>query len=269
MPVNLLYVEGELDEQLLTSVFAGTPVVQKRGTKYGLQGIVVRDRADTDNNAIFFLRDRDFDFEPNEASPHLPTPMTTPRSGVQVGWRWYRHCTECYLLEPALAAAALERPQPELEDLVRQAAQSLANYQAARWAIGQVRNRLPPSRQLETHPPELQGEFALPQDMSEQGNWNWLSSSTRAFIQPAAAAFEQDAVRLSFDHYKTRLACLDVVDILVWFSGKDLLTYIAPRLGNESPGAVRNRLRNWVRLHPDETLVVLPEWTALKQLLSQ
>ncbi len=269
MPVNLLFVEGELDQELLTVILGGGPAVEKRGTKYGLQGIVVREREETENNSIFFLRDRDFDFEPSEAAPHVPTPITTPRSGVLVGWRWFRHCIECYLLEPALAATALEKPRAELEGFLLEAGQELANYQAARWAIGQVRSRLPPSRQLETHPPNLQGEFALPQDTSEPANWTWISTSAREFIQPVAAAFAEEALRLSFDHYRTRLACLDVTSILVWFSGKDLLTYIARRIGFESPGRLRNHLRNWVLNHPDGAIALLPEWAALKRVLAQ
>jgi hypothetical protein len=269
MPVNLLYVEGKLDEELLSAMLAKPPAVQRRGTKYGLQGIVVRERDETGNESIFFLRDRDFDFEPDEAAPHAPTPVRTPRSNLLVGWRWFRHCIECYLLEPALAATALERPQAELERFLLDAGKELASYQAARWVIGQVRCRLPPSRQLETRPPALQGEFTLPHDTSEQANWNWISTSAREFIQPAAAAFAEDALRLSFDHYRTRLACLDVTSILVWFSGKDLLAFIAPRIGFEFPGQLRNQLRNWVRNHPDDALVLLPEWATLKQLLAR
>jgi hypothetical protein len=269
MPVNLLYVEGELDEQLLTPFLAGSPVVQRRGTKYGLQGIVVREREVNKNETIFFLRDRDFDFEPHEATPNLPTPINTPRSNVLVGWRWFRHCIECYLLEPALAAAALERRQEELEAILREAGRQLADYQAARWTVGLTRWRLPPSKQLETHPADLHGEFALPPDTSEAASWNWISTSAREFIQPVMAVFAEEALRLTFKHYKTRLAGLDVSAILAWFSGKDLLTFLAPRIGAESPGHLRNQLRNWVLSHPGDALAYLPEWSALKQLLTQ
>ncbi|MBM3879944.1 MAG: hypothetical protein FJ387_09530 [Verrucomicrobia bacterium] len=261
-------MEGDLDQEVLNAILAGFPLVRKGGTKYALQGIVLRERAKTENDSVFFLRDRDFDFEPSQTAPHLPAPITT-RSGVAVGWCWFRHCIECYLLEPALAAAALDRPVAEFDGLLLDAGQELANYQAARWAIGQVRSKLPPSRHLETHPPQVHGEFALPQDISEPANWNWISTSTREFIQPVAAAFEEDALRGVFEQYKTRVASLDTSGILVWFSGKDLLANVAPRLGTQSPGQLRSRLRNWVLEHPEQTLAILPEWAALKSTLAQ
>jgi hypothetical protein len=269
MPVSALYVEGKLDMELLAVIFAGPPVVQRRGTKYGLQGIVVRERDETGNPSIFFLRDRDFDFEPEDAAPHQPAPIHMPRSGMLVGWHWFRHSIECYLLEPALAAAALQRPQAELENLLREGGKELINYQAARWAIGQVRSKLPPSRHLLTHPPELNDEFDLPQDFSEQANRKWLLSSCEEFIGPVGRAFSENSICLGFNHYRAKFSSLDTAGILVWFSGKDLLSFLAPRIGKDSPAQIRNHLRDWVRSHPDVTLVHLPEWAALKQLLSQ
>jgi hypothetical protein len=109
----------------------------------------------------------------------------------------------------------------------------------------------------------------LPEDTSEQANWTWVSTAAREFIQPVSAAFAEEALRLSFDHYRTRHACLDVPSILVWFSGKDLLTFVARRIGFESPGRLRNHLRNWVFTHPDDALAFLPEWAALKGVLAQ
>jgi hypothetical protein len=269
MPVTLLFVEGELDEQLLTNVFAGAPVVQKRGSKYALKGIVQAERKERVSTAIEFLRDRDFDTEPDLAFPHVPTPLFTRRSGVRLGWNWYRHSIECYLLEPSLAARALNKQQEQIEILLRQAGQELLVYQAARWTVGQARAKLPPMRNLETHPPGLEGDFALPADMSENASWAWLSTSPRDFIHPVNEAFAESALRKSFEVYRAKLTGLDVQGVLAWFSGKNLLAFIAPRLGQNSPGEIRNDVRDWVRNHPEEAVALLPEWATLKRCLAQ
>jgi hypothetical protein len=260
-------VEGDLDEELLTSIFAGRPVIEKGGAKYGLQGIVIRERGKSGDNSVSFLRDRDFDYEPEVSHPHVPTPMATPQSGV-VGWRWFRHCIESYLLEPAMASRALDTPQAALEGLIRQAGAELSTYQAARWTVAQARAKMPPSRRLETHPPGL-GEFDLPVDKSQAANWEWVWTAAKEFIQPVRAEFAKKALRRSFDAYRGKLSGLQVSDVLVWFSGKDLLSFIAPLLGSGPPREIRNRIRNWIKVNPDEAIGLLPEWAELKRLLTQ
>jgi hypothetical protein len=122
---------------------------------------------------------------------------------------------------------------------------------------------------LATQPHQLRDEFSLPDDTSEQANWDWLIASTREFIQPVTDAFHQDKLRQSFDNYRMRLSGLDVSGILVWYSGKDLLAFIARGIGAESPGKIRKRLRDWVRNNPDAALNLLPEWAALKKILNR
>lgn len=269
MPVTKLFVEGELDEELLATILAGSPVVERRGGKYGLQGAVLRERESTGMAGLHFLRDRDFDFEPVFGRSPTPVPIRTERAQLLVGWHWFRHSIECYLLEPMLMSRALARPKEDFDALILQAAAELGNYQAARWTIGQVRTKLPPSRHLETFPPSCAEELRLPTDCSEQASWSWLSNSTQTFITPLAAAFAEGALRESFDRYRTTFSSFSVADILIWYSGKDLLAFIAPRLGGDSPKVLRNRLRNWIRNNPDETLLLLPEWRELKQLTIQ
>lgn len=268
MPVTKLFVEGDLDQEILAKVLAGAPAVEKRGSKYGLQGMVLRERSATGNDGVHFLRDRDFDFEPAASASHSPTPILTERTKVLVGWRWFRHSIECYLLEPALAATALGKPKDDLVKLIQLAGPELSNYQAARWAVGQARVRLPPSRHLETAPPDCMHDFRLPHDRSEEASWAWLSTTTREFIEPVRSTFAEDSLRKSYDDRRSKFTALGVGDILVWFSGKDILAFLAPQLGSDSPKQLRNRLRNWVRNNPEEALRLLPEWAELKRLLS-
>ena len=269
MPVTKLFVEGDLDEEVLTGIFAGAPVVENRVGKYGLQGRVLRERSTTGNGGVHFLRDRDFDYEPPASAPHSPTPIFSEQTRVLVGWRWFRHSIECYLLEPALAAAALGQPKDELERLIAQTAPELGSYQAARWTVGQARAKLPPARHLETAPPECVDDFRLPSDRSEKASWSWLATTTREFMQPVATAFAEEVLRKRFDERRTKFAAMGAGDILVWFSGKDVLSFIAPQLGSDSPKRLRNRLRNWVRSNPEEAVRLLPEWAELKRLVSQ
>lgn len=58
--------------------------------------------------------------------------------------------------------------------------------------------------------------------------------------------------------------------MLVWFSGKDLLSGLKPWLQQnrfENPGAFRARLRDWMTSHPAEVISLLPEWAELLRLL--
>lgn len=268
MPVTKLYVEGELDQQLLNNILGGSPVVERRGGKYGLQGMVLRERQEKGSEGLYLLRDRDFDYEP-PADLRTPTELRAERSNDHTGWRWCRHSVECYLLEPAVAAQALNRTSAELEEWIRQAGRALVDYQAARWTIGQARAQLPPGRRLETHPTELDGEFNLPADRSEGAIWTWLWASTQQFIRPVTLAFAEDALRAQFTAYQARLGALDAAGLLVWCSGKDLLAFIAPLVGQDSPKALSNRIRDWVIAHPEEALRLLPEWQAFKTVLNQ
>ena len=58
----------------------------------------------------------------------------------------------------------------------------------------------------------------------------------------------------------------DVAQILVWFSGKDLMACLATRLGT-TPGLMRNQLRDWVLKNPERALVFWPEAVQLRDEL--
>jgi hypothetical protein len=270
MPVSKLYVEGALDEQLLRPLFAGSPVVEKRGGKYGLQGIVLKERAETagrpNSPTALFLRDRDFDFQPVADAGESPIPMHT-RRGEHVGYRWRRHCIESYLLEPTLVAAVYERPVTDVEAALTTAGEGLAVYQAARWTIGQARTQLPPARHLETQPEAAASEFILPPDVGEAACWTWVVSSTTEFLAPVREAFAEESLRHAFDGYRQRFRGLGWVDVLLWYSGKDLMASLAPGLSGGTAMEMRERLRNWVIGHTTETSAILTEWADLLRLL--
>lgn len=84
----------------------------------------------------------------------------------------------------------------------------------------------------------------------------------------ARQAFAETDLRKSFDEYRTKFSTMSVPEILIWYSGKDVLTFMAPQLVADSPKVLRNRLRNWVRNNPDEAVRLLPEWGELKRLVA-
>ncbi len=99
MPVNLLIVEGNLDNEILTMVFAGEPAVKTGGSKNGLAPQARYER-EKNRVKVAYLRDRDFDHEP---SPDYHTITIDRQDGDTVlGWRWARHEIENYLLDPAI-----------------------------------------------------------------------------------------------------------------------------------------------------------------------
>jgi len=270
MPVSKLYVEGPLDQEVLNYILNGSVAVQKVGGKYALQPVVLREREElppAERRNVCFLRDRDFDFRPAANEPDAPTPMAT-KSGELVGYRWRRHSMENYFLEPALAAMALKQEESQLRSLLVEGGKRLLDYESARWTIGQARMSVPPARQLETRPETLEDEFELPDDVSREACWAWVEEAAAEFVSPIQEAMSAGKLRQGFEELRAMVSSLDVNGILVWLSGKDLMAFMAPRLGLVSPKIMRNEIRNWIQRNPDAALQFLPEWVELKRILT-
>src|SRR5687768_10597823 len=99
MPITKLFIEGNLESEVLNPLLQGSPALQQGGSKDSLKP---RARADRHENNVEagYLRDRDFDFDPPDDTSK-PT-IDCEEAGVAIGWRWTRHETENYLIEPAL-----------------------------------------------------------------------------------------------------------------------------------------------------------------------
>ncbi len=266
MPVTRLLVEGRLDAAVLAAVCRGTPLVEPRGPKHALRAIA-REEQERTGEQVQYLRDRDFDFEPSGSG-------ASPVRLDSWGWCWARHEIENYLLDPAVVVRAI--PEMEMHAYVaalKSVARAVAPYQAARWAIGLARKALPPHYELTTSPEAL-NELELPEFAGDvDGYRQWLREHVGAFFDRVKAALEPERVDGSFLE-KVAVFTDGLVDdeskVLVWFSGKDLLSGLKPwlqQIGVESPGTFRARLRDWVINHPAKALDVLPEWAALLRLL--
>lgn len=100
-----------------------------RGLGLTTEALQATERSENKKRAGYF-RDRDFDYEP-------PADLTKPTvdhvsAGVAVGWRWCRHETENYLIDPQVVAQATKLLPADYEAALKAAAASIHHYEAAR-----------------------------------------------------------------------------------------------------------------------------------------
>lgn len=269
MPVNLLLVEGDLDMQILRSTFSGSPLVQ--ATKAGKYSLLSRTRYERERGKVetCYLRDRDFDFEPGDDD--TPTPERKDNEQTY-GWRWRRHAIESYLLEPVIVAEALGLEQGHYEELLVQSARDLRCYTAARWTIGLARQTMPPSWELETA--WRKKGFSLPD--AEQLHYascrDWMLERCAQHLSKVGESLAREKLAAVYDAWCERLNSAEYhtpVNILLYYSGKDLMARVAPQLNAPlGAGEFCNRLRDWMIEHPDPAMDVLPEWRKLKDILN-
>jgi hypothetical protein len=152
MPIAKLFIEGNLESEILNPILQGSPVLQRGGSKNSLRP---RARAERKENKVAagYLRDRDFDYDP-------PVDISQPTldyedDGVPIGWRWCRHEIENYLIEPTIVSEATAWQIKDVEQAILQSARVIRNYEAARWTVGKVRRALPPRYEMRTRPDDL------------------------------------------------------------------------------------------------------------------
>jgi hypothetical protein len=271
MPLSRLLVEGHLDAEVLLPLFAGNPVVTGGSPKGSLPPRTRDLRRDT-GQLVCYVRDRDFDFLP-PADLSQPTVDTTA-TGAALGWRWCRHEIEDYLIDPGVVHAAFGWDRAAFEAQLVTAARTIRHYQAARWTVGQSRQVLPPAREFPSKPAECAGhDFRLPADMTQVGTTTWVQTQAANFLASVQTALTPAALNTALTAHSTRLTdafLSNVTNVLLWCSGKDLLTGLLPWLQiahSLHPSQMRTRIRDWIMLNPDQTLVLLPEWDAFRNLL--
>ena len=274
MPVSVLLVEGKLDAEVLNPVLGLLPVrltLERGGSKSSLKP-KARDRRQGPASVVAcYLRDRDFDFDPppSTAQPIVDSPWET---NAVLGWRWCRHELESYLLEPRLVEAATGWNAADYSRELLSAAQRLQPYTAARWAVGIARRSLPPFTELPTRPVELANEIQLPPDCSQSACFSWVKQHVAGFRQQVEATLEDTALQASLAERVQRLSSLTTTDeVLVWYSGKDLLAALSPLIATRpeaNPKAFRRQLSRWVQDRPQEAAALFPEWQALLTALA-
>jgi hypothetical protein len=269
VPIAKLFIEGNLESEVLNPILQGSPVLQRGGSKYSLRPRAFNERREN-KVAAGYLRDRDFDSDP-------PLDLAKPTvesydGGVPFGWRWCRHELENYLIDPAIVTEATGWPIADVEEALRLAAGKIRAYEAARWTIGLVRRALPPQYELRTRPEGL-NEIELPAALDSASVNAWALNNIESHRAPMVAITDSTAVQTSFDALSARFDDAFVVDaakVLLWFSGKDILAGMADWLVTKAivnAGAFRASLRDWIIANPVRALELLPEWKGMTDAL--
>ena len=267
-----LYVEGKLDAEWLNRLLEGLPPLEIGGSKEELPHLMRRDRDDKRNPVpilSWFLRDRDFDYLPDNSPGHDPCRVVNRSGNPLCGYRWRRHEIENYLIDPVVIEAALGIPHNAMEAAISAAAQPLLFYEAARWTVGQMRTELPRPG-LDTRYDNL-GDYQLPGNLTEANIGAWLEQRTSPYREAVTTIMSTAETMRRFTEFCDRLRGLDAASILIWYSGKDLLAALIPFFESKFPSCkqpddVLRRLADW-RDRPTPLDGILPEWDALKLLL--
>ena len=265
MSIAKLFIEGKLEAEVLNPILQGSPALLRGGSKNALRPRALTERRENKVSAGY-LRDRDFDFDP---PLHMECPtIDSYDSGVPFGWRWSRHEFENYLIEPAIVNEAMGWSTDGFKEVICQTAGKIRFYEASRWAVGVVRRALPPHYELMTRPEGL-NDIELPPSLDSAAVNAWASENIKNHREPIVARTDSAAVKMSLDAFASRfndVFVADAANVLVWFSGKDLLAGMADWLlakGIASPGAFRASLRDWIIANPRRAIELLPEWNGL------
>lgn len=275
MPVTTLFVEGDLDAQLLAPFLAGSPAIEKGGSKNALAPRIRQERERKFQGAMpdpRYLRDRDFDFLPELSTDHPIEDKSD--GGLALGWRWARHEIESYMLEPHFVAQRLGVDKEFYESALVDAARRIKCYQAARWSIGQARIQLPPAYEFSTSPDDRNGrEFYLPDALDRGCLREWTRGHARSFLERISPELDDGKIAREFDNFLSRFSddfLKRPENVLVWFSGKDFMKALEPWLSANKfilAGVFRIQLRDWMARHVEEVAEHLPEWRAFRDLL--
>lgn len=229
-----MVVEGEDDKVILTELLASPPGTatdrgdSKQSLKFTAQRIAMHEKV-----IAGYIRDRDHDYDPPRERDR---PVRDPKAGNPLedgvhGFHWCRHEIENYLVEPSIIAAALPNIERDpFETALRDAAQSIRYYEAARWAVGCRRRGIPAKYDLLTKPESIRKGLKLPHDLSETASRNWALEAAATHWNLVHEAIGEHPIQDAFDFYASTFTdefCEDVDEVLVWFSGKDLLVGIA------------------------------------------
>ncbi|MBF0475592.1 MAG: hypothetical protein HQK59_07095 [Deltaproteobacteria bacterium] len=269
MPLAKLFVEGSLDSNVLNPILQGNPILHQGGSKNALKPRALVDRREN-QVAAGYLRDRDFDFDP---PPDLSKPTLDYKyKDTPIGWRWCRHEIENYLIEPVIVSEAMAWPISDVEEAICQAGRKIRSYEAARWTVGIVRRALPPHYELETRPAVL-NEIALPPALDSAAVNAWASNNIETHRSCLAGVTDPPLAHRSFETFAARFDeafVADVSNVLLWFSGKDILAGMAEWLSikaGANPGVFRAAMRDWIIAHPERALELLPEWKSLTEVI--
>ncbi len=101
----------------------------------------------------------------------------------------------------------------------------------------------------------------------------WAATNIENHRRRIAEATDLPVVEASIEGFSARFDdafIADVPNVLLWFSGKDLLAGMTDWLATKAmahPGEFRASLRDWIIVNPERALELLPEWEKMTQIL--
>lgn len=275
MSVNILFCEGvssSPDIRVLSSVLQGlVGEVRASGGKYGLGTRILAHRELLPDGKIAGILDGDF--VENWEGPN-PAPRSWITGGaVVLGWRWQRKEIENFLVDPAVVSRCLGEAAPNLDnyrEVLEDAANAIANYQAARTALSVSRRRF---QELPScwGPEDAFDRQPFPQDLSDRGCRDALRVSVQAHA--AGQAVTIDEVNMRYEQLLPEFAAGGARrrDYLWTFAGKDLLIAMEnglQHLGFQTPRAFREKIVLGIEKTGGEVLRGwIQEWASLADLV--
>jgi hypothetical protein len=223
----VIFVEGEYDQRIISRLGLGGNLMIKRapgkmGMKAFMQGF--KEGGVVSAEHLLGFRDRDFDY------PMPPTPsLSIPEADKGKILVAHRVTIENYLLGVDSFALLLKDlkneaigglDKAEFRQLLRQSAQDIRYYQAARHALGMVRE----GNNLGTSWMERSGD--LPQDLSEKACLENGRYILEEYATKAAEIASTQRFVEGFEHFLAKFDndFFEREDYLIWFQAKDLQT---------------------------------------------
>ncbi len=231
--VKLLFCEGKTDVQFLNKFVKedSTTTVVEIGDKKAIPSFV---RGYTGNRTVdnyIALRDRDLDFSPPDVIGLIPTDkkylFTTHRAALENYWFDGRLIAQ-YLAwlnqTPNYRNRGLTPPDETfIKSKIREAAQNIRNYTAARWALADLKRTL---GKTELRDKWLENSGDLPNDLSPEHSCRMAAALLERFRHQASGA-DTEIFEEHFRRYQLRFDTTEFYDRdlhLVWFHGKDMRT---------------------------------------------
>jgi hypothetical protein len=271
VPVTLLYcegAEGRPDVRVLSRVLSGPCMVKPHGGKYDLDDRI-RVAREVHGANVAGLRDRDFDFDAPAVEPTLsPIKWVADNGRLWLGWCWERVEIENYLIDPVVVTHALGPHAPALSDYqsaLQTAAETIADYTAARMALSQARrvsslsNCWGPKRSLDDH--------HFPDDLDLDHCRNAIRQTVEDYGKTKIVQVDEVVRRFETIRPECQVGGLRFQHFLTYFSGKDLLLAMQAdlaRLGFVAAHVFRERLLGGIQKSSDDIWSWLPEWQQLR-----
>ncbi len=241
--VRVVFCEGKTDVQFLYKYFKEVDLAVVEGLgKYAISSFLkgyLKGRDGAPN--CLAIRDRDFDFKPEPPVKLIPT-------GKDYLFTTHRASIESYWFDPTLIRRYLEwlgqmpnyrarnLPLPDLAhigQIIADAAQSISAYQAARWALAEMRTL---AGRFELSEKWVKESGQLPQDLSPEGSLLNGKSYLADFRNKALSASVETDFESHFQAFQRHFNSSDFVanqEYLTWFHGKDLVTAFHRVIAND------------------------------------